>query len=61
MGEDAYARGVPDNEDYQWLAERLRNPGAWTENEYDTMRFLAGNQSESLRMMHPLDRSVGLG
>ena len=29
---------------------------AWTENEYDTMRFLAGNQRESLRMMHPLDR-----
>jgi len=47
---------VPDNQDYEWLAERLRDPGAWTEQDYDTMCFLAANQRDSLRSMHPLDK-----
>ena len=47
---------MPDDQDYQWLAERLRDPAAWTEKDYATMRFLARNQRDSLRTMHPLDK-----
>jgi len=47
---------VPDDQDYRWLAERLRSPGAWTEKDYATMRFLARNQRDSVLTMHPLDK-----
>lgn len=47
---------MPDDQDYRWLADRLRDPGSWTEKDYSAMRFLARNQRESLATMHPLDR-----
>ena len=47
---------MPDDQDHEWLAERLRDPPGWTERDYATMRFLARNQRESLATMHPLDK-----
>ncbi len=47
---------MPDDEDYKWLAARLRDPAAWTEKDYSTIRSLARNQRDSLTTMHPLDK-----
>lgn len=47
---------MPDNEDYEWLADRLANPFDWDEKDYSAVRFLARNQRDALASMHPLDR-----
>ena len=47
---------MPDDLDYQHVADLLGRPETWTDEEAGTIRFLLRQSRDDLKTVHPLDR-----
>ena len=50
-----YRAEVPDNDDYEHLAQLLADPSGWTPEDAAVMRSALANQRDAVAASHPKD------
>ena len=53
---ETYLRKVPDNFDYEQLAQLLSSPRDWTPEDLSVVEFLLEQQRDAVASRHPRDR-----